>query len=141
MFLVSGIARAFKDLVDDFRDLAAELKKREGQGVFLLLVVTLGAAAALFFFALGFDRLSDITLINPRYRPFQCRSPGDMASVFIVIGGVVFALLAVVALGEAMLFIDRKRRGLPGRVGAVIGPAVAVIAVAALGALGMRMTC
>lgn len=130
-----------RDVFADFREIVAALKRREGQAAFVILVVTLVTSAALFFVVLGFDRLSDVSLVNPRFRPFQCRTPDNLQSMFIVVGGVVFTLLAVLTLGEAMLFFDRKRRGLPGNVRSMLTPAAVMLAVALAGVVGMRFWC
>lgn len=130
-----------RDLFADFREIVVALKRREGQAVFALLLVTLAASAALFFVILGFDRLSDVSLARSTLRPFQCRTPDNLQSMLIVIGGVVFTLLAVLTLGEAMLFFDRKRRGLPGRAGSMLAPAAVMLGVAVLGLVGMRFWC
>lgn len=129
------------DLFADVRDILEALKRREGQAAFVMLALTIVTSAALFMVALGFDRLSDVSLVNPRFRPFQCRTPDNIQSMFIVIGGVVFTLLAVLTMGEAMLFFDRKRRGQPGNARAMLGPAAAMLAVALVGVVGMRIWC
>lgn len=121
--------------------MALALKRREGQVAFALLLLTLVVSAALFFVVLGFDRLSDVTGTRSTMRPFQCRTPDNLQSMFIVVGGVVFTLLAVLTVGEAMLYFDRKRRGLPGRARAMLGPAAVMLGVAVLGLVGMRFWC
>lgn len=136
-----GFRRIVWDLFADFRELAAALKRREGQVAFLLLLVTLAAAVGLFFVVLGFDRLSDVSLARTTMRPFQCRTPDNFQSMFIVGGGMVFAMLAVLTLGEAMLFMDRKRRGLPARIGAVVVPTLIMLGVTLVGVVGMRFWC
>lgn len=130
-----------RDFFADLREILAALKRREGQAAFLLMALTVMASIGLFFVVLGFDRLSDVSLVHSKWRPLQCHAPDNVKAMLIVVGGVVFAMLAVLALGEAMLFVDRKRRGLPGRPGAMIAPALAMLVVAVLGIVGMRIWC
>jgi len=136
-----GFGQIVSDVFADFRDIVAALKRREGQAAFVMLLLTLLTAAALFFVVLGFDRLSDVSMVNPQFRPFRCRTPDNIQSMLIVVGGVAFAMLAVLTLGEAMLYFDRKRRGLPARAGAMLAPATVMLAVALFGIVGMRFWC
>jgi len=118
----------------------AALRQREGRTAFLLLAVTLVTGIGLFVVVLGFDRLSDVSLTRS-WRPFRCRTPDNIQSMLIVIGGVVFALLSVLTLGETMLYIDRKRRGLPGRLGHVMVPTLVMLGAALAAVVGMRFWC
>lgn len=131
----------WQGFLTDLTRMVALLKRPEGQATLLLMTVIAALGAGLFFVVLGFDHLYNVAMLKDSWRPFHCRTPDNLQSFLIIIGGVFIALMAVFVLGEMMLYIDRMRRGRPGRADLVAVPAVLLLAAGAAGGVAMRYWC
>jgi hypothetical protein len=56
-------------------------------------------------------------------------------------GGVLFFMLAALAIGEMMRLVDRVRRGQPSRPRTVLIPALVMLVVGIVGLTMMRIWC
>jgi uncharacterized membrane protein YidH (DUF202 family) len=135
------LAYEFHEYVADLRDLFASLRSVEGLVALILVLTVLGLAVGWFFLGLGFDRLLSVATALGVSRPRVCREVNDAQGVFLVIGGVLFVMLAALAIGEMMRLIDRVRRGAPGRPSAVLFPTVGMAVVGVAGMAMMRYWC
>jgi uncharacterized membrane protein YidH (DUF202 family) len=125
----------------DLRDMFSSLKSVEGMVALFLIIVVIGLAVGWFILGLGFDRLLSVASALGVSRPHVCRDVDDVHGVFLVIGGVVFLLLAVLAMGEMMRLIDRVRHGQPARPSAVLFPTLGMLFFGLAGMAMMRFWC
>ena len=135
------LAGEFRDYLADLRQLSASLRRVEGVVALLLVLVILGLVIAWFFLGLGFDRLLSAAAALGAIRPRACRDVSDGQGLVLVIGGVVFILLALLAVGEMMRLIDRVRQRQPGRPSAVLFPTLAMLIAGIAGLIVMRSWC
>ena len=139
--LARRLAREFHEYVADFRQLLASLQSVEGFVAMLLIAVIAVLVVGWFIFGLGFDRLLSAAVSLGASRPTACREASDAHAVALVIGGVVFALVALLAVGEMMRLIDRVRRGAQAQAGKVLWPALVMLVLGLGGMAMMRAWC
>jgi hypothetical protein len=135
------LAYEFREYVADQRDLFASLKSVEGMVALILIVVTVGLTVGWFVLGLGFDRLLSVSAALGVARPRACRDVDDTHGALLVIGGVVFLLLAVLAIGEMMRLIDRVRHRQPARPSVVLFPTLGMLFIGLAGMAMMRFWC
>lgn len=139
--LKKRLAWELQEYLADFRNLWQELKSTEGWTALVLVAVVIVLIGAWFFVGLGFDRLLSVATAWGVWRPTSCRDITDAQGLFIVLDGVTFFLVAVYALGEMMLLIDRRRHRRPPKPLAVLAPTLAMLVVGLAGIIAMRIWC
>jgi uncharacterized membrane protein YidH (DUF202 family) len=139
--LARQLAYELHEYVADLRDLFSSLKSVEGMVALVLIIVIVGLAIGWFVLGLGFDRLVSVTNALGVARPRVCRDVDDAHGAILVIGGVVFLLLAVLAIGEMMRLIDRVRHGQAARPSAVLFPTLGMLFFGLAGMAMMRFWC
>jgi uncharacterized membrane protein YidH (DUF202 family) len=135
------LAREIREYAADLRDMLASLRSVEGAVALILILVIVGLAVGWFILGLGFDRLLSVAAQLGATRTRACHDVDDAQGVFLVIGGIVFCLLAVLAIGEMMRLIDRVRRGEPARPRTVLYPTLGMLLVGLAGMWMMRVWC
>jgi uncharacterized membrane protein YidH (DUF202 family) len=135
------LAREASDYLDDLRELFASLRSAEGMVALVLIMIVLGLTVAWFVLGLGFDRLMTAASSLGVWRPRTCRDVSDIHGLALIMGGVLFFMLSAMAIGEMMLFIDRIRRGQPGRPRSVLIPAVVMLVFGIVGLTMMSLWC
>jgi hypothetical protein len=136
-----SMARRVKSYLADFYYVFGGLRSRQGWFVFCTLGFILAGLVFWFILGLGFDWLNSAVGAKVSWRPRVCRTPDDKQSLVIVIGVLVFLMLAVVSLGEALRLLDRMNRGFPKQLKEVLIPTSGLTLVAIGGAIYMRIIC
>ena len=135
------LAWELSEYLADFRSLWEELRSTEGWTAMVLIAVVIVLAATWFFFGLGFDRLLSVATTWGVWRPANCRDISDPHGLFIVLDGIAFMMVALLALGEMMLLVDRRRRHLPAKPSSVLIPTAAMLVLGLSGIFAMRAWC
>jgi hypothetical protein len=135
------LAWELSEYLADFRNLWDELKSTEGWTALALTAVVIVLAAAWFIFGLGFDRLLSVAKSWGVWRPATCRDISDAHGLFVVLDGIAFMMVALLALGEMMLLVDRRRRHLPAKPLSVLIPTAAMLVLGLSGIFAMRAWC
>jgi uncharacterized membrane protein YidH (DUF202 family) len=139
--LAERLAREASEYLDDLRELLASLSSPEGMVALVLILIVLGLTAAWFVLGLGFDRLMSSVAYLGVHRSTICREVDDIHGLALIMGGVLFFMLAALAIGEMMRLVDRVRRGQPSRPRTVLIPALVMLVVGIVGLTMMRIWC
>lgn len=139
--LKKRLAWELSEYLADFRSLLEELKSTEGWTAMVLVAVIIILTVAWFIVGLGFDRLLSIAATWGVWRPAYCRDISDAHGLFVVLDGVAFILVALLALGEMMLLVDRRRQHLAAKPSKVLIPTLAMLVLGLSGIFAMRYWC
>lgn len=94
-----------RELKDQIRTVRETIVTREFWIYFGVIVVLLAVAGGGAYLAIGFDTLSRQKMASL----LACKT-GDMQLLVIIVGGFIFMLLSLFALGEVTAWVEEKRQ-------------------------------
>jgi hypothetical protein len=135
------LRREAREYLADLHNFREGLRHLEGWLTLGLVLAVVFMVVVWFITSLGFDRLNSMAGSFGAWRPRICRPLENTSALIMVIDSIIMMLLAVVAVGEMMRLLDRKRTGRPADYRAVAVPSFLMLIAALAGIIYMRMIC